>query len=82
MSLHTVYISDSLMVVMEFALNGNLKGYLIDQRTNVHGPHSLTSKNLIKFAMEIACGMDHVTKLNVITFLIKCRYICFCPLHI
>ena len=70
------------MVVMEFASKGNLKGYLNDHRTIVDGTNSLTSQTLITFAMEIACGMDHVTRLNVITFFfIKCRYVFFCPLH-
>ena len=63
-----IYISDSLMVVMEFASKGNLKGYLNDHRTIVDGTNSLTSQKLITFATEIACGMDHVTRLNVISF--------------
>ena len=53
------------MIVMEFAPGGNLKGYLRDHRTHANTVLPLTSNNLLSFALDVASGMDHLTKFEV-----------------
>ena len=53
------------MIVLEFASAGNLKGYLKDPRTHANTLLPLTSSNLLTFARDVACGMDHLTKYEV-----------------
>ena len=59
------------MIVMEYASKGCLKDYLKYDRTThkygnlAHGSTSLTSRDLLTFAYQVAQGMDHVSKLKV-----------------
>ena len=56
---------------MEYASKGCLKDYLKCDRTAqiygnlAHGSISLTSRDLLTFAYQVAQGMDHVSKLKV-----------------
>ena len=62
---------DPLVIVMEYASKGCLKDYLKCDRTTqiygnlAHGSTSLTSRDLLTFAYQVAQGMDHVSKLQV-----------------
>ena len=58
-------LADSMIIVMEFASGGNLKGYLKDHRKHANTILPLTSNNLLTFARDVASGMDHLTKFEV-----------------
>ena len=66
-----------LYIAMDYAPYGNLKTYLMTQkmkyllvRGNPQGTTELTSHDLITFAVQVAHGMQHITKLGVSTKLL------------
>ena len=61
---------------MEYASNGCLQQFLRDNRTDTDDQHhvisaSLTSRDLITFAYQVACGMEYIS-VNSVSVVIVC----------
>lgn len=55
-----------LLLVIEFADHGDLKGYLRDRRPTETMPALLTPNELERFCVQIAHGMEYLAGLKVI----------------
>ena len=59
------------MIIVEFMANGNLKDFLMDNRTTSSGDlsgedtGSLTPQQLVMFACQVARGMNYISQMEV-----------------
>ncbi len=78
------YLSEPLYLILEYAANGNLKRHLeqirIKQQNQTDAsdniPISAVSSDIIKYAFQIACGMEYISSKEVSLFLLV-AYLCF-----
>ncbi|XP_033636736.1 uncharacterized protein LOC117297699 [Asterias rubens] len=57
---------DVLYVALEYLPNGDLRNHLRSSRPDTDSEPSLTSEQLIKFALDVAMGMEHLASSAVI----------------
>ena len=55
-----VLVVDVLYVALEYLPNGDLRNHLRSSRPDTDSEPSLTSEQLIKFALDVAMGMEHL----------------------
>ena len=55
-----------MLLVVEFADYGDLRGYLRDRRPSGSRPAGVTSMDMKLFAFQIASGMEHLSRLKIV----------------
>ena len=64
-SLSPIFFPGPLFVVVEYAPNGNLRQFLKDRRPTREYTTTLTLKDLVSFAYQVARGMEYLSSKKV-----------------